>query len=370
MRIAFLDPSRHNYNAETPFHAPFGGSQSSLCYLAIELAALGHDVTTVTQTDAPGRIRGVDCVGPRPGLEKSFLDRFDVLVVLNSALGIELRRVLRPDLPLVLWSQHADNQPAVASLAETSERDCWTKFALISTWQVEGYRRRFGPPAERTVILRNAMSPAFASLPARPERARAPAPPIFAYTSTPFRGLDVLLAAWPIIRGGLPGARLQVFSSMAVYQKGGPADEYTALYDRCRALPGVEYIGSLAQPALARALHRVDALTYPSTFAETSCIAAIEALAAGCLVLSTDLGALRETTGGFARLIALPPAREELAEAYGAMVVAEWRAALADPPTHEARIAAQMDFVRRNAVWPARAAEWLAFLDWVLSAQS
>ena len=80
---------------------------------------------------------------------------------------------------------------------------------------------------------------------------------------------------------------------MAVYQKGGEADEYAALYERSRGLPGVEYVGSLSQPDLAQVLHKIDALTYPSTFAETSCIAAIEALAAGCQVLATDLGALR-----------------------------------------------------------------------------
>ena len=81
MRIAFIDPTTHDYNIETPFHTPFGGSQSSLCYLAIELAALGHEVSSVTETRDAGRFRGVECVGKRPGLEKGFLDRFDVIVI-------------------------------------------------------------------------------------------------------------------------------------------------------------------------------------------------------------------------------------------------------------------------------------------------
>jgi glycosyltransferase involved in cell wall biosynthesis len=366
LRIAFFDPTSHDYTVETPFDVPFGGSQSSLCYLAIELAALGHQVSTITQTSKPGRYRGVECAGPKPGIEKAFLDRFDVIVVLNCALGAELRRVLRPDIRLVLWTQHAENQPAVASLAEPAERDSWSSFVLISSWQAESYRRRFGVPMERSVILRNAMAPAFAALPARGRRDPA-SPPVFAYTSTPFRGLDVLLDAWPEIREGLPGARLQVFSSMAVYQKGGEADEYAALYERSRGLAGVEYVGSLAQPDLAQALHKADGLSYPSTFAETSCIAAIEALAAGCLVLTTDLGALRETTAGFARLLSLPPRREDLAQLYAAMVVREWNAAAIGPAVNSARIAAQRDFMRRNATWPVRATEWVALLNRVLA---
>ncbi len=362
MRIAFLDPTPHDYNVGTPFDVPFGGSQSSLCYLAIELAALGHHVATITQTQKAGRFRGVDCVGTSPGLEKAFLEGFDVIIVLNGAVGGDLRRVLRPDLPLVLWTQHADNQPGIAGLSEPAERGCWSGFVLISGWQMETYRRRFGLPPERSIILRNAMAPAFAALP--PRRPRDPgAPPLFAYTSTPFRGLEVLLDAWPLIRGDLPAARLQVFSSMVVYQKGGAGDEYAALYERCRALAGVEYVGSLAQPALAAALSRVDGLTYPSIFAETSCISAIEALAAGCLVLTTDLGALNETTAGFGRLLPLPPARADLPALYAAMVVREWQRAVADPVTNEARIAAQRDFVMRNSTWPARAVEWAAYLN-------
>ena len=369
LRIAFVDPAQHDYTVDTPFEQPFGGSQSALCYLAIELAALGHDVACVTHTSRPRLTRGVHCVGQRPGLEKPFLDGFDVVVILNAAVGIDFRQVLRPDIALALWTQHAGNQPAVKKLAVPAERQSWTGFAFVSAWQLEDYRRRYGLPAGRTTILRNAMSPAFATLPPREDSAPAAAP-LFAYTSTPYRGLDLLLDAWPAIQAGLPGAGLKVFSSMSVYQVKGPEDAYSALYERCRAMPGVEYIGSIAQPGLAAALHQVDALTYPSIFAETSCIAAIEALAAGCLLLATDLGALKETANGFARLVPLQADRALLVESFAAMVVTEWRAAVANPATHRARIEAQADFFRRNAVWPARAHEWAAWLESLVTPKS
>lgn len=213
------------------------------------------------------------------------------------------------------------------------------------------------------------MAPALAALPPR-ARLTADRPPLFAYTSAPARGLKVLLDAWSHIRDGLAKARLQVFSSMAVYQREGVADTYRALCERCDTLPRVEYIGSLAQPDLAQALLRVDALTCPSIFAETSCISAIEALAAGCLVLSTDLGALRETTAGFGRLMTLPQAREELPKQFAALVVASWRAAMAHPATHEARVAAQRHFMGRTTAWPARALEWQAFLKRLIAGRS
>src|SRR6185503_19905705 len=63
----------------------------------------------------------------------------------------------------------------------------------------------------------------------------------------------------------------------------------------------------LAQPELAQRLKRNAFLFYPCTYAETYCIAAMEAIAAGLKVVSTQLGALPETTLGFADLLPLPP---------------------------------------------------------------
>src|SRR5205085_11659760 len=65
------------------------------------------------------------------------------------------------------------------------------------------------------------------------------------------------------------------------------------------------YRGSVPQTELAKSLRRASVLAYPNTFAETGCIAAMEALAAGLLVVSSDLGALPETCEGWGRLV--PP---------------------------------------------------------------
>lgn len=119
-----------------------------------------------------------------------------------------------------------------------------------------------------------------------------------AYTSTPFRGLDVLLEVFPRIRAACPDAELDVFSSMQVYGMSAQddAERFGPLY-RLAEQPGVKLIGSLPQPELTARLAQVRVLAYPNHFAETFCIAALEAQAAGVVVVTSRLGALPETVG-------------------------------------------------------------------------
>lgn len=44
MRLTFVDPCRWDYDVDTPFERPLGGSQSALAYLTAALAGRGHDV--------------------------------------------------------------------------------------------------------------------------------------------------------------------------------------------------------------------------------------------------------------------------------------------------------------------------------------
>ena len=99
----------------------------------------------------------------------------------------------------------------------------------------------------------------------------------------------------------------KVFSSLKVYQVTTDRDEWEPLYRRCAETAGVEYVGSLTQPELARELRSVNILAYPNTFAETSCISVMEALASGCFFVTSNWEYLPETTAVFARLIPLSP---------------------------------------------------------------
>ena len=139
------------------------------------------------------------------------------------------------------------------------------------------------------------------------------------YTSSPDRGLDVLLELWPKIREQAPEAVFaycysDVYDAIA---KQDPAigefrDRITELADQ----DGVQPLGALSQPELVRLMRTSMVWAHPSwasvhgeRFFETSCIGAMEAQAAGCLAVASNWGALQETIR-VGRLVNSEPGRK------------------------------------------------------------
>ncbi len=365
MRVAFVDRIGWDYRPDTVYREPLGGSQSAVCYLTAALAQRGVTVALVNHTTQEGEVLGVSCHHAE-GLPKGFWQNFDAVVLFNeSGLGLVTRAEIIGDTAnhrtqLILWTQHDSHQPAMQALHDVLERTVYDRFVFVSEWQREQYLHQFGLEAARTQVLRNAIAPSFEQLP--PVAAKEP---LVVYTSTPFRGLAELLALWPAIHHDFPQARLEVFSSLQVYRQTPEADRayFGELYDRCQRLPGVTYRGSIPQPELAQVLQRALVLAYPNTFPETSCIAVLEALAAGCHVVTSALGALPETTGGWGTLIAP-------GETYGAQFVAAVGQILRDSEAlrpHRDRQSAQ---TKADHTWSRRATQWEAWLQEVCQPES
>ena len=171
--------------------------------------------------------------------------------------------------------------------------------------------------------------------------------------------------------------RLKVFSSLKVYQVTEDRDEWEPLYCRCAETSGMEYVGSLTQPELARESRSVNILAYPNTFAETSCISVREALASGCFVVASNWGYLPETTAGSAPLIPLSqsntsnsippfssiPAREFYPLEF-LLAILEVLEVLtgANPQETEQFLRKQVDYFNKYCTWRLRALEWEEWL--------
>ncbi len=361
MRLAFLDTSRLSYDAMTPYEQPMGGTQSALCYLTAELAKLGHQVVVFNGVEHPvlladDRIRlGSITFRNAPRLSPGDMNGFDAVIVLSSAQGRTIRDKLGVTVPMILWCHGAFDQLPIQALAKPEEQAAWNAVAFVSAAQRQPYLDVFGLDEAKTVVMHNGVSPAF-EVPSAPIKT----PPVLFYTSTPYRGLDVLLVAFPAIRRDT-GATLRIFSSMDVYRM--PNADFEVLYDLARRMDGVEYVGSIGQRQLAQELAGSAALAHPSTFPECHSIAAIEAMATGAAVFTTDLGGQRETTGGLASMIPAHGDLPRLAKEFSEMAIATLQAMKADPELAAAERAQRAAYVRQHYLWKDRAVAWSEWLE-------
>ena len=183
-------------------------------------------------------------------------------MVSNEACGRSLKDDFQAKQPLVMWNQHADDQPAIEPLEFTRERKAWASIAFVSEWQRDQFCNIYWVDAHKTRVMRNAISPAFAASPRRPVHgSRRAGAPVLVYTSAPYRGLNVLLDAVPIIRSAISDMRLRVFSGIETLQ----VDDSRTILMRsstadAQSTDGVDYIGPVPQAELAAELSRAAAL--------------------------------------------------------------------------------------------------------------
>jgi glycosyltransferase involved in cell wall biosynthesis len=228
----------------------------------------------------------------------------------------------------VYWNQLSWDQPAVQFLKDRQIVEKIDHFVFVSHWQAEQFRRVFQIPGYKTWVLKNACLGVEPQIDSPKERIK------LCYTSTPWRGLEVLIRAWEILNPS--NCELHIFSSCQIYgpEFGQNDSIYQSLYDKCQTTSGIVYRGSIPNEDLRRELTSFDILAYPCTFEETSCISVIDALSAGLRVVSSNLGALPETSEGWARLYPY----------------------LMDPETHAQRFS----FVLNEEIHRLRAREWNA----------
>jgi len=359
MKIAFLDPAPIRYTPETPFSEPLGGTQSAVCYLSTALARRGHDVTLITRSGNGERVRGVTCQVDDPHDLSGQLNAHDVVVVVTSPIAANLRQI-GVNTRLVNWQHKAAENQTISRFSEEVERKAWSNSVFVSEFQRNSFQKKWGMDG---IVLRNAISPEIESSSwVKTSFAKRHEDPVLVYASAPGRGLDVLLIAFPTIRKAFPNSKLKVFSDQLMYQISAEKDQYSAYYELARQLPGVEYMGGVSQSELAEQLMECDIWAYPTIFIETSCIIMMEAAAAGCHILTSNIGALKETAGQFGRVLSTGNSRAGWSGVYAQELISDVERFRRDPEAHQKNMDHQMRWFRQNCTWDRRAEEWETWL--------
>jgi len=262
-----------------------------------------------------------------------------------------------PGKKLVYWNQLSYDQPAVQFLQDPANIEQIDHFVFVSHWQAERFRQTYNIPGYKIQVIKNAC------LGIKERKTTKPKGKIkVCYTSTPWRGLDVLLDAWEIVKP--ENAELHIFSSTQIYGPDFAESEeslYTELYQKAQSLPNVVYRGSIHNEQLRKELPEFHILAYSNTFEETSCIAVIEALSAGLRVITSNLGALPETTEGWARMYPYLVDKGLHAQKFASILTEELQA-LANGDL-ESHLQKQVQIYRPMWSWDTRIEQWKTYLN-------
>jgi len=112
------------------------------------------------------------------------------------------------------------------------------------------------------------------------------------YCSVPARGLETLRSCWGDIVNRVPQATLKITFDFRLWGF-SPGVEGPRL--SWAGVPGVEYLGGIPRASLVRLQLESEVMPYPCSYDELFCISAAECQVAGCIPVTSSIGALATT---------------------------------------------------------------------------
>lgn len=304
MKIAFYPQSCLPCNAHSLDERPLGGVETGIIRLSRALHERGHEVVVYTHDPNP------------PASEPQYLP----LAAVHKMAPVDVFIGIREWFPLVyqipakvrlFWTGDSYDQLQSFGIGDRRVAAHIDGLMAVGNWHAQTLAKASGFPLEKIFVVRNGIhSPDFVgSEPRHPKR--------LIYSSTPFRGLYLFPPIFAELKRRHPDLELQIFSSFSVYHgKDGTyhaqsEQKFQIFQQQFGQVPGVFFRGGIKQRQLAREFMRATVLAYPNTFAETCCITALEAQAAGCPIVTTALAGLPETVGDAGILVPGPAETSE-----------------------------------------------------------
>ena len=287
---------------------------------------------------------------------KEILDQVQICTSIPGKVPID------PNKLNILWQKNSYDQPNLQEFFGNKERHKeYDWYVFNSHWNYEKFRYFFDIPTERSMVIKNGTN----NFPKRKIYKKGD-PIKILHHNTPWRGLNVLLRAMQEITN--PNITLDVYSSCQVYGDGFKKqndEQFKPLYEQAEKLENVNYIGYKPNEYILEHITDYDLYVYPCIFEETSCVSAMEALAAGVHVITNNFGALYETCSEWPVYINYSTDYEAMAKdfASGINVAATY--------LHEDYIQNHLEnqqkFYKRFYNWDKKGGEWESFLRGALN---
>ena len=275
----------------------------------------------------------------------------DINLILNSTdpALLEKNRIN------VLWMQHFVNQKEAQNLGSKDYVEKIDYIIFNSNWNFEKFYYQFKIPESKSFVIKNAVK--------KIEFQQKPKDKInLIYHTTPWRGLVHLIKIFKNLN--VNNVELNVCSSTKIYGKKfdeTSSKDYQELFDECKNTKNINYLGFVDNNKIIELLKKMHIYSYPSVWPETSCISAIESMAAGCEIVATNLGALYETCAPFGNLVSFDRNFENLEKKYSKALLHSienfWS------KETQAKLKLQRETINSIYSWETRSIEWKNFFN-------
>lgn len=293
MKIAVVCP----YSIDEP-----GGVQQQAVGLVDGIRAAGHQAWLVAPgttgapdarlTGRPVRVRANGSVAPialHPGTiarTRRAVRDADVVHVHEPLMVLTSPASFLGDGPPAVGTFHADPSDLMRRLYRLSAPVLRRVFSGLGVVTAVSRVAKSAVASlfDEVIVIPNAIDTGAFS----PAAVRHPARVVFLGRDEPRKGLDVLLAAWPLVSAAVPDAELIVLGA-----------------DRGAEHSGVRFFGPVGGREKRRQLAEAAVFCAPNLGGESFGISLVEAMAAGCAPVVSDLPAFRNVSGDVARYAAV-----------------------------------------------------------------
>ena len=275
----------------------------------------------------------------------------DINLILNNAS----HDLLDKNRINILWMQHFVNQKEAQNLGSKDYVDKLDYIVFNSNWNFEKFGYQFKVPESKSIVIRNAIE--------KIDLIEKPKDKInLIYHTTPWRGLTHLLNVFK--KFNQENLFLNVCSSTKIYGKkfnDQYSSKYEKLFEECKNTKNVNYLGYVDNKKITELLKKMHIYAFPSVWPETSCISAIESMAAGCEVVTTNLGALYETCTPFAKFVGFDRNFQLMENKFEKALSSSIKNYWSDETQKKLKL--QSETINTTYSWEVRSVEWKNFFD-------
>lgn len=298
----FTQPIPEAWHPKTLKESGSGGAELCIMNLAPMFKADGWRVVIF---GTPGENRGV-YEGVEYWNTEEFVSQEKFKVLVSSRSTLPFQEKPNADASF-LWNHDVNLGPDAAPFMSVPD-----KVIGLTEWHSKHLQKLYNIPENKMTIIPNGVS-----LDRFPLKKWNHDQNKLIYSSSPDRGLDQLLGIWKYIKSRYPDLELHIYygwhmidkiiehyKEMGVNQQSDYLKQFkTKIMHQIDFLGGEEagiyQHGRVNQDVLAEAMMGSNIWPYPTTFAETFAITAIEMQAAGVIPVTSNLAALTETVAPY-----------------------------------------------------------------------